>query len=202
MQLPTLIENSSNDGTDNDLMVPRISVLKCKISVEEGKIDLIQKWPFMQLSSRPEFNIHKNKMAQYITNKMILKSTNDLIREEWRQLVCKKSPHPILPILLCIIGLSVCKVCRRGIFSWKTQEKCSILSKLFCLKSFCAQYIIILIRPNIICKSENSRFQNHNFVRICTLPPQWGCKYGWTGGKTWFVYAKQPTMRLIGLERG
>ena len=98
MQLPTLIENSSNDGTDNDLMVPRISVLKCKISVEEGKIDLIQKWPFMQLSSRPEFNIHKNKMAQFITNKMILKSTNDLIREDWRQLVCKKKvPIPYFP---------------------------------------------------------------------------------------------------------
>ena len=121
------------------------------------------------------------------------------IEDSW---FAKKSPDPILPILLCIIGLSVCKVCRRGIFSWKTQEKCSILSKLFCLKSFCAQYLIILIRPNIICKSENSRFQNHNSVRICTLPPQWGCKYGWTGGKTWFVYAKQPTMRLIGLERG
>ena len=64
MQLPTLIENSSNDGTDNDLMVPRISVLKCKISVEEGKIDLIQKWLFMRLSSRPGFNVHKNKMEQ------------------------------------------------------------------------------------------------------------------------------------------
>ena len=38
MQLPTLIENSSNDGTDNDLMVPRISVLKDKIADLADKI--------------------------------------------------------------------------------------------------------------------------------------------------------------------